>query len=190
MLSQLNGEVVEGEDGGRLTEANLRKRLEECGSEESLTEEEKTAVICVFACLCVVFAMSHNKNNISYQPIAIPQLTIPQLTYYRHNYIQLSLSLMQKVMLLLFDAFAPELNLDDSLALILTITKKILNVEQVRLYWPVDVSAKRMWVRAVDGAIKNTPVKWGSSAALLASYATNEERQLHWDARDPDQAAV
>jgi hypothetical protein len=93
-------------------------------------------------------------------------------------------------MILLFDAFAPELNLDDSLAQLLTITKKLLNVEQVRLYWPVDVPAKRMWVRAVDGAIKNTPVKWGSSAALLASYAKGDDRQLHWDARDPEQAAV
>jgi len=123
--------------GGRLSEAGVRKSLEESDVEEVLNDEERTAV-----------------------------------------------------MLLLFDAFAPELNLDDSLALLLTITKKILKVGQVRLYWPVDVEAKRMWVRAVDGAIKNTPVKWGSSAALLGTYATEDDRQLHWDGTDPDQAAI
>ena len=38
------------------------------------------------------------------------------------------------VTLALFDAFAPELNLDDSLALLLATAQRLLNVEQVESF--------------------------------------------------------
>lgn len=54
LLGKLNGglEGSDHVDGGRLTEASVRRRLEECGSEESLTEEEKTAVKKGYIVLC------------------------------------------------------------------------------------------------------------------------------------------
>lgn len=70
-----------------------------------------------------------------------------------------------------------------------------------------------MHLRAVDGDLRNTPVRWGGAAALLASYATetapvnknngeeddedeDEEeadqssRQLHWDGTDKDESEI
>ena len=58
-----------------------------------------------------------------------------------------------RVRLLLLDAFAPELNLDDSLATVLVVARELLGVQQVRFFWPLDVARRRMYLRAVRSVL-------------------------------------
>lgn len=59
-----------------------------------------------------------------------------------------------RVLMLLFDKFAPELNLDDVLLLILGKLREIFNVEQVRFYFPIDIKNQRMTLFMVDDEIQ------------------------------------
>jgi uncharacterized membrane protein YgcG len=74
-----------------------------------------------------------------------------------------------KVMMAMFDAFSPELNLDDTLVLLMDLAKDLLQVEQVRFYWPVDAKSQQMTLRNVGRDTVNTALKWGGLAAQLAA---------------------
>ena len=74
-----------------------------------------------------------------------------------------------KVMMAMFDTFSPELNLDDTLVLLMDLAKELLQVEQVRFYWPVNPKTKQMTLRAVGRDMTNVAIKWGGLAAQLAA---------------------
>ena len=76
--------------------------------------------------------------------------------------------------MLLFDKFAPELNLDDVLLLILGKLREIFNVEQVRFYFPIDIKKKRMTLFMVDNDIRNVPTEWSGVAAQVATKAATQ----------------
>ena len=45
------------------------------------------------------------------------------------------------------------------------VARELLRVQQVRFFWPVDAEIGRMYLRVVDGDLRNAPVKWAGAAA-------------------------
>ena len=73
-----------------------------------------------------------------------------------------------KVMMTMFDAFSPELNLEDTLVLLMDKFSDLVQVEQVRFYWPIDPHSKKMTLRSIGNEKVNVALKWGGVAAQLA----------------------
>ena len=72
-----------------------------------------------------------------------------------------------KVMMTMFDAFSPELNLEDTLVLLIDKFSDLVQVEQVRFYWPIDPNSKKMTLRSSKNPISDVKKSFFSDSTRV-----------------------